>query len=170
MSRLTPLLALALLSVGCSSAGSGLAPSTSPVPATATLAPTGQCATGDPLTHVYDPARLHVLSRCQEVRGRVLAVIHEIDGDSHIWLSLDPGQEQLLAPANHYAGKPALVVEIIPECSGQPASALAAAQCPASPLKAPAEGQHIRVWGAYVADLNHNWWREIHPVEGWAPL
>jgi hypothetical protein len=72
-------------------------------------------------------------------------------------------------PKRGQIGRPTLL-EIPPGCQDQLADARVAVSCPASHLNLPAGGQHIRAWGAYVADLDHGGWHEIHPVEGWEQL
>ena len=146
----------------------GPAGSPTPAAAAATASP-GRCTGSNPFAGVYHPYRLQVLDACRTAAGHVLALIHESDGDHHIWLALDAGYGSLLNTENHYRGRPALVVEIVPACAGPPPDATAAASCPKSPLPEPKEGEHIEVWGPWVIDLNHGW-REIHPVEGILPL
>lgn len=160
---------MAVLLPSACAGGSASAPAVSPPPAASSAAAAAgpSCGTDDPLVHVYRPERLQVLARCKEARGRVLAVVFEDDGDYHIWLALDPGYEGLLSPANLYEGKAALVLEIIPDCPGQPPTSRDAAHCPASRLKPPAASHHIAAWGAWVSDLGHDGWHEIHPLEGW---
>lgn len=122
------------------------------------------------MAHVYRPERLRVLARCKEARGTVLAVMSEDDGDSHIWVALDTGHQDLLSLANLYEGRAALLLEIIPDCPGRPATPQDAAHCPASHLKPPAPSSRISAWGAWVSDLGHDGWHEIHPLEGWRVL
>lgn len=170
------------LLLSCAGGDGGLSGATTPGPArspasTPTAAPTApvspppsglppaarDCRAGDPLAGIYHPHRLRLLSPCQAAVGTVLAVIPEPDGDLHIWIAPDPGFEVLLNQYNRFAGQPALVVEISPECPGEPANSAAAAACPTSRLPAPVAGDHIRVTGPLLVDLNHDW-QEIHPV------
>jgi len=112
---------------------------------------------------LYHPYRFTVYG-CAEFTGTVLAVLHEPDGDWHIWAAPDPGYEGLLNQANVYHGRRALVLEIVPACASAPLDSHAAAQCPPSPIAAPAVAAHIRASGPWVLDVPHGW-AEIHPVE-----
>jgi len=113
---------------------------------------------------VYHPARLKLLQPCVTFRGTVLADLHERDGDRHLWLAPDPGYEKFLNAANVYKGHKALVAEIVPACTSEPANETAAAACPASKLGTPVAGSHLEITGRWVEDLNHGSWREVHPV------
>ncbi len=127
----------------------------------------GGCPDGNrnPLAYVWHPDRLLLQNPCEEVRGRVIAVKRQGDGDYHVWLAPDKGYEFLVNAANVYNGQPGLLVlEIIPNCSSEPEDAHAASLCPSSPIPPPRVGQHIRALGAWVLDTAHDW-LEIHPVD-----
>jgi hypothetical protein len=159
------LAALLLAACGSPSPVPGVSPSATAsatavptAPATSTPAPT--CAPGPP---VYHPARLTLLAKCIAFQGIVVAVLHETDGDHHLWISPDPGYEKYLNAANLLHGVPALVAEIVPACTSPPADSHAAAMCPASALSEPAVRAHIEVMGPWVLDTIHGW-NEAHPV------
>jgi hypothetical protein len=107
------------------------------------------CRGGGPLAGVYHPRRLKVKSRCRAAVGTVSKVKFEAyDGDVHVDLRLDSGQEELLADGNERVGGN-LVVEIIP--------------FDRSRVAVPSEGARIEVVGPWVADTQHGW-NEIHPA------
>lgn len=72
------------------------------------------------------------------VTGTVEKVIHEQDGDSHIWLVYDG------------ASKARIACEITPQ----------------QLLDVPNVGEHVRIYGIFRYDHQHAWW-EIHPVDHW---
>jgi hypothetical protein len=113
--------------------------------------PSPYCRSGDPLAGVYHPARLVVKSRCRVASGTVEVVRFEAyDGDVHVELRLDPGQDGLLSLGNErLAGN--LLLEIVP---------LDRARVPV-----PRAGERVSVVGPLVDDTAHGW-REIHPA--WA--
>jgi hypothetical protein len=113
--------------------------------------PSPYCRAGDPLAGVYHPARLHVKKRCAVARGVVAGVKFErFDGDVHVELRLDPGQDDLVSRGNErLAGN--LLLEIVP---------LDRARVPV-----PTVGTRVSVVGPLVDDTAHGW-REIHPA--WA--
>src|SRR5437667_8378245 len=101
MRRLLPLALVVLISGGCT-----LRRASPP--------PSPHCRSGSPLVGVYHPDRLKVKSRCRVAVGTVQTVKEEpYDGDIHIDLLLDPGQEELLSPGNARVGG-TLILEIIP--------------------------------------------------------
>jgi hypothetical protein len=107
------------------------------------------CRSGSPLAGVYHPERLKVKSRCRVAIGTVEKVKPELyDGDIHIGLRLDRGQEGLLSSGNARVGG-TLVVEIIP--------------WDRSRVLVPEEGQRVEVVGPWVDDTAHGW-NEIHPA------
>ena len=76
--------------------------------------PSPHCRSGSPLVGVYHPERLKVKSRCRVAVGTVEKVKAELyDGDIHIGLRLDPGQDGLLSSGNARVGG-TLILEIIP--------------------------------------------------------
>src|SRR3989440_12707861 len=111
--------------------------------------PSPHCRSGSPLIGVYHPQRLKVKSRCAVAVGTVEKVkFEEYDGDVHIELRLDPGQEHLLAKGNEQVGG-TLIVEIIPWDRAR--------------VPVPGAGQRIEVVGPWVDDTAHGW-NEIHPA------
>ena len=136
MRRLLPLALVVLISGGCSLRRAGPPPSP-------------HCRSGSPLVGVYHPQRLKVKSRCRVAVGTVEKVKPELyDGDEHIELRLDRGQEGLLSSGNARVGG-TLIVEIIP--------------WDRSRVLVPEEGQRIEVVGPWVDDTAHGW-NEIHPA------
>src|SRR5215218_5433618 len=63
--------------------------------------------------HVYDPDRLEVLDRCKVVTGTIIERSADPDGDEHMLLQLDKGQEALLRKKNFTKKEGALVVEVV---------------------------------------------------------
>jgi hypothetical protein len=111
--------------------------------------PSPHCRSGSPLVGVYHPERLKVKGRCLVATGTVERAKAELyDGDIHLQLRLDPGQEKLLASGNRRLGG-TLVVEIIP--------------WDRSRVLVPEVGQRIEVVGPWVDDTAHGW-NEIHPA------
>jgi hypothetical protein len=111
--------------------------------------PSPHCRAGSPLAGVYHPQRLKVKSRCRIAVGTVEQVKPELyDGDIHIELRLDRGQDGLLSGGNARVGG-TLIVEIIPWDRAR--------------VLVPAEGERIEVVGPWVDDTAHGW-NEIHPA------
>ena len=128
---------------------------------------TGTTTCGDPHAHVYSPDRLQLLSPCVTVTGVVDAVRKEHDGDLHVLLHLDAGQEKYVNAKNSLESGD-LVLE--PVCMAAPTQADALGACAGykNPLSIPPVGAHIAVTGAWVLDLDHGW-LEIHPVAAFGP-
>jgi hypothetical protein len=98
--------------------------------------PSPYCRAGPPLAGVYHSDRLAVRKHCDVAAGVVTAVKFEAyDGDVHIRLKLDDGSR--------------LVVEVLPQDRDV--------------VSIPDTGQHVRVVGPRVDDLEHGW-PEIHPA------
>ena len=74
------------------------------------------------------------------VVGTVAEIIHEQDGDTHIWVNVEGTTKGRFA------------CEITPQ----------------NRLTPPAVGQNIRICGIFRYDLQHGW-PEIHPVDFWEP-
>lgn len=109
----------------------------------------GGCRTGDVLAGVYHPVRLQVLDSCRTVTGTVTQVRSEPDGDFHINLTPDPGEEDVVNQRNLTVQKGALVIEVIPADQRETAP--------------PLLRDHISVTGAFVLDRDHGW-LELHPA------
>ena len=135
-------------------------------PAPATPAPTVVCRG---LAHVYNPSRLHVLASCVGVRGVIISVRQELDGDLHILLKVDAEQRdprggRFTNSVNDAEQRGDLVLE--PVCVGPVIQPDAQGACAGyhNPLVVPAPGSHVVVTGAWVLDAPHGW-LEIHPLE-----
>src|SRR4051794_36136065 len=63
--------------------------------------------------HVYDPARLQVVSRCISATGTIAESSVDDDGDQHFLIRLDYGQDNLLAKKNLKKKNGDLVGEIV---------------------------------------------------------
>jgi hypothetical protein len=134
--RFVPLVVVGLVACGCAVLRAGPPPSP-------------HCRSGSPLVGVYHPERLKVKGRCRVASGTVEQVkFEEYDGDVHIELRLDGGQERLLGSGNERVGG-TLVVEIIPWDRGR--------------VPVPAVGTRLQVVGPWVDDTAHGW-NEIHPA------
>jgi hypothetical protein len=111
--------------------------------------PSPHCRGGSPLAGVYHPQRLKVKSACRVAIGTIEKVKPELyDGDIHIELRLDRGQEGLLSNGNARVGG-TLIVEIIPWDRAR--------------VLVPEEGERVEVVGPWVDDTAHGWF-EIHPA------
>src|SRR5438132_10875659 len=63
--------------------------------------------------HVYDPSRLDVVNKCMTATGVIIQSKAEDDGDQHMLLKLDAGQENLLKKKNYKEKKGCLVIEAV---------------------------------------------------------
>lgn len=126
--------------------------------------------------HVYHSYRLIVKQQCIAVTGTIVdatadqrvhqpdGVRHEGDGDTHGWLRVDPGFENLLNAGNVSAEGGNLVFEIICRFPVTQTDAHAACRGYTDRVQLPPVGSHVRVVGTYVQDTFHAQWNEIHPV------
>lgn len=153
---------------------SPVAPATSPSAGLlASAAALPECRSGNPLTNVYHPQRLEVVSGCQTVTGTVRIVRHEGDADLHIDLDVDAPFAALVNAVNRAQQHGYLVLEIVPaDAPGCPSPAPRPGYdygaCTQAALPTPAVGQHISATGPYVLDHDHGGWAEIHPVWSWS--
>jgi hypothetical protein len=124
-------------------------------------------------SHVYHPTRLVVKQPCATVTGTIVdatagrepdGVRHEADGDTHGWLKVDAGFEDLLNPGNLNSEGGNLVFEIVCEFKVTQADAKPACNNFTSSVQIPPVGSHVQIVGSYVRDTNHAQWMEIHPV------
>ena len=136
--------------------------------------PAGHC---DPvlMRHVYHPTRLTMLAACKTVTGVIdLIRLPEPDGDTHVNIRLDAGQEGLVHRPGVAPGSSQdytntrfqhgdLVTEAI--CQHPVIQPNAKAACAGfhDAIKIPPVGAHVEVTGVYVLDQDHGW-TELHPV------
>jgi hypothetical protein len=125
--------------------------------------------------HVYHPGRLLVKQQCIAVTGTILdatkgkkhdGVRHEGDGDTHGWLKLDTGFEDLLNAGNKSDEDGNLVFEIVCRFPISKKAPDAKTVCAGytDHVVLPAVGSHVRIVGTLVQDTFHAKWMEIHPV------
>jgi hypothetical protein len=130
---------------------------------TALPAPLAAPTCGDPHAHVYNPGRLHLLAACVTVNGTVDIIRAEKDGDVHILLRLDAGQDKYINAKNVSTENGDLVLEPVCVRAVTQLDAVSACAGYVNPLPIPAVGSHVAVTGAWVLDVDHGW-MEIHPV------
>lgn len=135
--------------------------------------------------YVYDPSRLIVLQNCIQVTGVIWNTpTKEGDGDYHILVRLDAGQDFYLNNKNYELKDTCLVVEAVcavkdPKRKGKVKTTLLYrllySDLPGvcddyySKIYIPKKGEHVKVSGPLVIDegeysiIEHGW-QEIHPV------
>jgi hypothetical protein len=121
-------------------------------------------SSGNPAACRYlKPSRLQVLDRCKTVTGVIVEKNADPDGDEHMLLKLDAGQESLLEKKNYSKKGGNLVIEAI--CINDITRKAAKGICKGyiNHVHLPKVGDHVRVTGSYVLD-SHNGWTEIHPI------
>ena len=113
--------------------------------------------------YVYDNQRLKVLDKCKVVTGIIEETNADPDGDQHMLLKLDKGQNALLTKKNDTKKGGYLVIEAV--CINNITRKRAKGACTGYVNKVllPKKGDHVKVTGSYVIDL-HNGWAEIHPI------
>jgi len=139
------------------------APAITTVAAKSIPAVSGTITCGDPTAHVYNPARLHLLAACVTVTGTVEFIRVENDGDLHILLRLDAGEEKYVNAKNVSLEHGDLVLEPVCTHGVTQTDAIAACAGYVNPLPIPAVGSHVAATGPWVLDADHGW-LEIHPV------
>ena len=112
---------------------------------------------------VWEPQRLDVLDKCKAVTGVIVEKNADPDGDEHMLLKLDAGQESLLKKKNYTKKDGNLVIEAI--CINHITRKIAKGICKGyvNQVQIPNVGDHVKVTGSYVLD-SHNGWTEIHPI------
>jgi hypothetical protein len=112
---------------------------------------------------VYHPQRLRIMERCKTVIGTIEESHADEDGDQHMLLKLDSGQEELINPVNKRRKQGDLVIEAV--CANQVKVVKVGNTCNGyvNHIALPAIGDHVQVTGSYVLDLD-NGWTEIHPI------
>jgi hypothetical protein len=113
--------------------------------------------------YVYDPARLDVTEKCKTVTGVIEESNADEDGDQHMLLKLDNGQEELLTKQNKKKKQGDLVIEAV--CANKTTLKKVGKTCEGyiNKIQLPKLGEHIKVTGSLVID-SHNGWAEIHPI------
>jgi hypothetical protein len=146
-----------------------------PAPTTPSTTPSTECDLSIS-AHVYHPQRLIVKQDCISVTGTIVDATatqtkkqldgtrHEPDGDTHGWLKVDPGLENLLNSGNMNDEGGNLVFEIICKFPVTQPDAKPACQGYLDQVSLPPVGSHVRIVGRYVQDTFHGQWNEIHPV------
>jgi hypothetical protein len=143
-------------------------------PATSSTATSTECDSSIS-AHVYHPNRLIVKQECIEVTGTIVDATatqskhqtdgtrHEHDGDTHGWLKVDSGFENLLNSGNTNDEDGNLVFEIICKFPVTQPDAKTACQGYTDQVMLPSVGSHVRIIGRFVQDTFHGQWNEIHP-------
>jgi len=116
------------------------------------------------MKHVYHPDRLVEQKGCITVTGVIVKKIKEGDGDFHVRLKLDPGQDaDLINDKNVEIQGGNLVFEPICVNPVTQASAKKACKNYHQKISLPNKGDHVEVTGIHMLDTEHGW-LEIHPV------
>jgi hypothetical protein len=118
---------------------------------------------------VYHSYRLVVLEKCKRVTGLVVGAKFEADGDAHLQIKVDSGQENLLNAMNYEKQNGYLVVE--PVCATLIDGKNPKSECDGYVNKVylPQMGEHVEIIGSLVLDTKHSW-NEIHPATSITPL
>ncbi len=114
-------------------------------------------------TYVYNPERLEILDKCKTVTGVIEESSANEDGDQHMLLRLDKGQDHLVNERNLMKKQGDLVIEAV--CANKVLRRKVGNTCEGyiNKIQIPQIGQHVSVSGSYVID-SHNGWAEIHPI------
>ena len=126
----------------------------------------GQTCTGSKalMKHVYHPDRLVEQKGCVTVTGVIVKKLKEKDGDFHVRLKLDPGQDaDLINEKNNSIQGGNLVFEPICVNKVTQKSAMKACKNFHQKISLPNKGDHVEVTGIHMLDTEHGW-LEIHPV------
>lgn len=112
---------------------------------------------------VYNPKRLEVIKDCITVTGVIEESNVESDGDQHMLLKLDAGQDEFLNKRNIKKKTGDLVIEAV--CVNKVKDRKVGKTCKGyvNEVEIPDIGTHVSVTGSYVID-SHNGWAEIHPI------
>ncbi len=146
---------------------------TAPAPPSPAATPGAPQCDSSLWNHVYHPARLIVKQQCIAVTGTIVdatkgtehdGVRHEADGDTHGWLKVDAGFENLLNAGNLSDEGGNLVFEIVCRFPVTQPDAKTACKNYTDHVTLPAVNSHVRIVGTYVQDTFHAKWMEIHPV------
>ncbi len=113
--------------------------------------------------YVYNRERLQVTEICKTVTGVIEESSADDDGDQHMLLKLDDGQEDLLTKKNTKKKQGDLVIEAV--CANKVMLGKVGTTCNGyiNKIQIPKLGEHVKVTGSLVIDT-HNGWAEIHPI------
>ncbi len=113
--------------------------------------------------YVYNPDRLEVIDKCKTVTGVIEESSADEDGDQHMLLKLDNGQEDILTKKNRKKKQGDLVIEAV--CANKTTLKKVGNTCEGyiNKIQIPKLGDHVKVTGSLVIDT-HNGWAEIHPI------
>jgi hypothetical protein len=113
--------------------------------------------------YVYNRSRLQVLQECKTVTGTITESNADDDGDQHMLLQLDAGQENLLTSRNIKKKDGCLVIEAV--CVNNVKLKKVGTTCEGyvNNITLPKVGDKVKVTGSLVID-SHNGWSEIHPI------
>jgi hypothetical protein len=113
--------------------------------------------------YVYNPVRLEVIDKCKTVTGVIEESSADDDGDQHMLLKLDNGQEDLLTKKNIKKKQGDLVIEAV--CANKTTLPKVGNTCNGyiNKIQIPNLGDRVKVTGSLVNDT-HNGWNEIHPI------
>lgn len=112
---------------------------------------------------MYNPARLQVINKCKIVTGVIAESNADEDGDQHMLLKLDNGQDELLTKRNFKKKQGDMVIETV--CANKPTLKKVGHACDGyiNKIQISQLGQHVKVTGSLVID-GHNGWAKIHPI------
>ena len=113
--------------------------------------------------YVYNRNRLEVIDKCKTVTGVIEESSADEDGDQHMLLKLDNGQEDLLTKKNIKKKQGDLVIEAV--CANKTTLPKVGNTCNGyiNKIQIPKIGDHVKVTGSLVID-SHNGCEEIHPI------
>jgi hypothetical protein len=116
------------------------------------------------MKHVYHPDRMVEQKGCITATGIIVKKLKEKDGDFHVRLKLDPGQDaDLINDKNVSVQGGNLVFEPICVNKVTQESAMKACKNFHQKISLPNKGDHVEVTGIHMLDTEHGW-LEIHPV------
>ncbi len=113
--------------------------------------------------YVYNRERLEIVDKCKTVTGIIEESSANEDGDQHMLLKLDNGQDDLLTKKNKKKKQGDLVIEAV--CANKTTLDKVGNTCNGyiNNILLPKVGDHVKVTGSLVID-SHNGWAEIHPI------
>jgi hypothetical protein len=113
--------------------------------------------------YVYNPERLEIVDKCKTVTGIIEESSADEDGDQHMLLKLDNGQDGLLTKKNIKKKHHDLVIEAV--CANKTTLKKVGNTCNGylNHILLPKFGDYVKVTGSLVID-SHNGWAEIHPI------